>query len=1149
MPSKTVKADANFQGIITELAKVLKAMERLAAGQEKLAKSSGAILRAINSQSSAYERLAKAQQKAIAGNLKAVTSQKKISAVTAKTNKQIQAQKDKIKEQTLAQARQTKAIDRRLNQGYTKEFMRGTGATFDEQLNYKNQQAAFNKFVSSNKIGLEQVNSMWKRLATGDIRAYQGTLGKLQNNLVALRKSQVALGTSARKMNDAQTDAWAKSAGLTGRMSKGMGQVNNAVQRLTLSWKSLVRLLSVQLFHQAISLLVRTLAEGVKTTIELEKRIGEVQTISQNLPLSLNQWFDGLKNLSDIWGISVLNQAEAAYQALSNQVVEGAATLDFLSVANKFATVAVTDASTAVNLLTSALNAFNLSTLDSERISSQFFKTIELGRVRAEEMATAFGRIAVPAAKLGIRIQELNAAISASTIQGFKYSEAATSIRNVFLKLIKPTDAMKKFFHELGVTSGEALIGAYGFAGALEQLDKKVGGSSTELGELLGRLRAMMGGFLLTGEGLRKFQDNLKQIEDATESYNKALDRILEKPGKQLDIQLNRIKNYFLAISKATIDWIALYSDNFRNITIGVKALADALSILAFAIMPKLVAMTVTWMAAMAPLYAIPLLAAGIVGIFTLLARTVEDNRAKIDELTLKNQQGWADQRLEHIQEIFDEQERNARAIDKIERQLLAQSSKKAYVDIEKHGAVYKHFRKNIAKFEKAIGKVIKTEIKILKNASKDLTNLIAEQFIDPEDTADFINERRKTGLDRPDRLEPETERLYEHAVSGIIEAENRLRQAVYSVERVGGEAAEKAFGDASESMKKFATDAIKYSDKVFEEGGTGAIRSGELYYTSWLQVIADQERILKQRAARERDQIDLETKGHEKNLAGIKKEVEAVKEITIQELLNEDDPDKVRAVFKRQEEALNNLKKKAKLYNVEFDDLGILETELGSLKIFYIAKIQQIRNAAHEKHLNQLEAERKAIQKRNKDLYQVVQTLMASTGEALLTTAKTTIPLLVNYIRTAEDGEKGLDALREGLHKAEIKRLNEQIEKRRELKNLQERQKLSPLGGGASAGRTSIIRRAAGGPAGIDTQMVAMSPQEMIMNPRASRHFFSTLTAINSGFQRFAGGGAPVTYNVGDINLHPQKASDVDVLAIGQKMRREIKRGRMRLS
>jgi hypothetical protein len=89
---------------------------------------------------------------------------------------------------------------------------------------------------------------------------------------------------------------------------------------------------------------------------------------------------------------------------------------------------------------------------------------------------------------------------------------------------------------------------------------------------------------------------------------------------------------------------------------------------------------------------------------------------------------------------------------------------------------------------------------------------------------------------------------------------------------------------------------------------------------------------------------------------------------------------------------------------------------------------------------------------------------------------------------------------------------------------------------------------RQAGGH-GIDTQIARLAPNETVMNPGASRRFYSTLTAMNAGIQRFANGGAPVQYSVGDIHLHPQDASKVDVISIGKGLRREIRRGRLRLN
>ncbi|HUU87828.1 MAG TPA: phage tail tape measure protein [Candidatus Glassbacteria bacterium] len=1099
MPSKIAKADANFQGVITELQKVIKEIQKLSTAQDKLVKGVDAVVRGINAQATAVEKLAKSHQKLNASVKQQSQSQKKLKKTTEDTSKSIINQKNKIKQQESARARETKAIDRNVNQGYTKNFLRGTGATFDETLNYKNQQAAFNKFVTSQGIGLNQVNSMWKRLATGDIRAYQGKLGDLQNNLVALRKSQVALGTSARKMNDAQTDAWAKQNLGAGRAKTSLQRVDEGIRKITISWGSFARLLAVQLFHQAVSVAVRSLAEGVRTVIELEKRIGEVQTISQHLPLTTEKWYEGFKKLSDFWGISILDQAEAAYQALSNQVVEGAQTLEFLETANKFATITVTDTSTAVNLLTAAINSFAKDAYDAEQISSELFKTIELGRVRAEEMATSYGRIAVPAHKLGITMTELNAAISTATIQGFKYSEAATSIRNVFLKLIKPTEEMAKWFEELGVVSGEALIHAYGFQGALVALTEKAKDSVTDLGKLFGRLRAMMGAFLLQGEGLAIYIKNLLEIKDATEAYDKSLSQILEKTGKQLDIQFNKIKNWFTDTSRDIIIFVGEWTENFQKITDIIKVLATTITVFAI---PAILGLGLALKAL--------LLATGPVGIFLtvlgLLAAQIaiayqvaENKERKIDEITEKNIKEWHKQRMKSIDETFGARQK---AIDKAHRNEMGKSqiwASFAAKQIKEHGAAYEKFRKNITSFEKSIAKVIKGRVKSLKDQIKELNEIIAEKPFDAVEAEDYISERRASGKDRPGREEYETERKYEQTVGRLLGAEERLRSASAKLSKDD-------FEDAEKQIQDFAKKAIDLSDQVFDEGKTGAISSGEAFYRYWLQVITDQKSLMDTRANRLKDTLVNEKSYHENNLELIKKQVEAVKETTIQELFKEKDPEKIKEVYNTQAKALEKLKTLAKEYGVEFSEFHDLESELVSLKIFQENRLIKLKEDAFQN-------EQIRLKKAADEQHQQIKTLWKA------------------WVDLAKKARESQDEIL-------------QWEERKI------RQVVTDSGPDLqSAGKTSIIRRAAGGLAGIDTQMVAMSPQEMIMNPRASRHFFSTLTAINSGFQRFAGGGAPVTYNVGDINLHPQSASDVNVVSLGQKMRREIRRGRLRLN
>jgi hypothetical protein len=79
----------------------------------------------------------------------------------------------------------------------------------------------------------------------------------------------------------------------------------------------------------------------------------------------------------------------------------------------------------------------------------------------------------------------------------------------------------------------------------------------------------------------------------------------------------------------------------------------------------------------------------------------------------------------------------------------------------------------------------------------------------------------------------------------------------------------------------------------------------------------------------------------------------------------------------------------------------------------------------------------------------------------------------------------------------------------------------------------------------GRDTVPALLTPGEFIMNPKATRQFYSKLIAMNSGRSTFSGGGKSVT--VGDVNVSLNSVSpDYDARAIGKALRREVRRGRL---
>lgn len=426
-----------------------------------------------------------------------------------------------ITNQLLASQREAAATRAFVSQGVaTASGVTTPGATVPQIASYKQALAALEEFQVKNRIAAAEVNRIWTELNAGQIKNYSGALSGVQQKLIAVQKAQAGLG---RELKNSASSA----------------------REFNLSLLSIQRMLTSAFIYRSFYNITSAIREGVAEAIKLQKAIAEIQTISQQNQLPFDEWLQGIKAVSNAWGVDLNDTASAVYQTLSNQIAVGQQAIEFVNTAAKFAITTQTTTKDAVDLLTAAINAFELSASDAEYVAANLFKTIELGRVRAEEMAQSFGQIAPLANALGIGLEELDATIASVTINGLKYNQAATQIRGIMTKLIKPTEEMSAFFREIGVNSGEAAIQTYGLAGLLELMAKRADGSSTELAKLFNNIRGLTGATLLTGSSLQTYVDDLQKAQNAEADYAKAVELVMQSAGKKLEVEITKIRNIF----------------------------------------------------------------------------------------------------------------------------------------------------------------------------------------------------------------------------------------------------------------------------------------------------------------------------------------------------------------------------------------------------------------------------------------------------------------------------------------------------------------------------------------------------------------------------------------------------------------------------
>lgn len=380
--------------------------------------------------------------------------------------------------------------------------------------------------------------------------------------IARIQKLVLVSGTSAKRVQAINNNLGKSYEGTGRRIRDALIQVEGAVARINRGTRNtrqsfgglenqLGSTLTAFLRYRVVSgifiAIERQIRESIETAKELELRLAEIQTISPEFRIrGLDSVQQQVQSISQSFGIDQLEVASGLYQTLSNQIGDANQSVQFLTDSAAFSRATLTDLSDSVNLLAGVLNAYGLEASNAARVSDVLFKTIELGRVRGQELAQNFGNITTQAAQLGVDIEEVGAAIATLTIQGVKADTAMTGLQNIFIKLIRPSSGLKKALDEIGVSSVRAGIETDGLIGFLIKLEQTTGGTIEELGEMFPRVRALRGEMgLVADEGNKAVETFNRLRKEFRGASADAAGIVLETQAAELERNLKTIENAF----------------------------------------------------------------------------------------------------------------------------------------------------------------------------------------------------------------------------------------------------------------------------------------------------------------------------------------------------------------------------------------------------------------------------------------------------------------------------------------------------------------------------------------------------------------------------------------------------------------------------
>jgi len=285
---------------------------------------------------------------------------------------------------------------------------------------------------------------------------------------------------------------------------------------------------------------------------KFEKAISNISTLTESTPAQMEAYGDSILAMAKKVPVAISDLTDAGYDVVSAGIV-GAS--NQLNVLNKSAILAVAGLGTtkeAVDITTSALNAFQIEGSKAGEVTNKLMKAVKYGKTTVAGISESFGNFASIMKNSGVTLDEYLASTAALTTTGMSMSRAQTQVSSATLALMKPNKKMEAVFAQLNVKDVPTFIKqSGGLIGALNKIGDMSDKMGFKIAKVLGRKEGLSAFLSLTGAQKDKFNEIMNDML----SGSNVVDEAFAKQSKTFSSGMQRMQNSasILAIKIGTI--------------------------------------------------------------------------------------------------------------------------------------------------------------------------------------------------------------------------------------------------------------------------------------------------------------------------------------------------------------------------------------------------------------------------------------------------------------------------------------------------------------------------------------------------------------------------------------------------------------------
>lgn len=302
--------------------------------------------------------------------------------------------------------------------------------------------------------------------------------------------------------------------------------------------------------------------KAVTAASNFETSFAQVNTLLSDT-VNIDTYKKAIIDLSNKTGTATDSLCESIYSAISAGVEESKA-ISFVESALKLAEGGFTDAATAVDVMTTAINAYGLSARDAEQVSDYLIMTQNLGKTTVNELASSLGKVIPIASAYGVKMDDLSANMAVLTKNGIATAEATTYTKAMLNELGDSGSDVSKILQEkTGKTFGELKESGLSLGDIIAILGDSVKNDSAAFNELWSSSEAGVGALTLLKTGAEEYNNVLDAMRDSAGATNQAYETMhntfATKIGQLKTVATNaliEVGNTLLPFATSLVDWV-----------------------------------------------------------------------------------------------------------------------------------------------------------------------------------------------------------------------------------------------------------------------------------------------------------------------------------------------------------------------------------------------------------------------------------------------------------------------------------------------------------------------------------------------------------------------------------------------------------------